>query len=75
VQQVAPVLPAARDERHGHPDGDLVVVARPAAVEVEADVPERLREHAVDEIVPVGEGARHADGAAEDLGVLRAYRS
>jgi hypothetical protein len=47
VQEVAAVLPAARDERHRHPDRDLVVVARPAAVEVEADVPKRLRKHAV----------------------------
>src|SRR6185503_16699336 len=70
VHQVAAVLPSARDERHRHPDGNLVVVPRPAAIEVEAHVPEWLPEHAVDEIIAVRKGARHAAGAAEDVGVL-----
>ena len=42
MQKIVAVNPAARDERHGHRDGHFVVVARPAAVEIERDVTKRF---------------------------------
>ena len=67
VQEVLAHAVPPVPEGHGHGQRDLVVVARPAAVQVELRRVLRLGEHAFDEVVLVREGAGHAGRVAEDL--------
>ena len=75
MHQVAPEREARVDQGRGQRESDLVVVVRPAAVEVEAQAlapGPPLAPHAREELVAVAEGARQA--RREPLGARSSLR-
>ena len=70
VKKIATVAPTSTYQGQRHGDGYFVIIAGPAAIEIEAYVALRLAQDSFEQIVLVGEGARHADGSSEYLGIL-----
>src|SRR4029453_10313107 len=70
MNKIATVSPASTDERKRHLDSHFVVIIRPAAVEIESHIALRLAQHPLDQVVLIGERARHAGTGPEHVGIL-----
>ena len=58
------------DQSISHAAGSLVVIARPAAIEIDPEFSLRLNEDALEQIIPKRKRAREARDLAENFGPL-----